>query len=359
MRTPKHTLRSNLPKSGPDNPISAREAQIYRYFWRLFYLLLAVLTGMAIWDGLMAWTERPIFVYSRTLIYWLSWLSVPLLAAVWLIYRQRRISGPVALLMAAVLGIHLYAFVIEPNRLVVREQSWQPAQGKISQPLRFAVVSDIHVGLYSNRWQMHQLAERLNQLEVDAVLMPGDFTYETPQRDLLARLAPLGNVRHPMFYTLGNHDEEAPGPPLTDDLIRALDQLGLTNLEQRETTFKGLQLMGTGDLWAQRVQLGRVSSLRQRGPVLVLAHNPDSIDLIEPVAGASVLMISGHTHGGQIRLPWLTERILKSHSVHGYVRGFYQQPQAEVFVTAGTGVVGIPYRLGVPPVIDILNISSR
>lgn len=333
-------------------------ARVYRNFWRFFLLLTAILVVLAIWDGALAWTERPVFVYSRTLIYWLSFLALPLLAAVWLNHHQRRISLLVAGLMCLPLLAIIYAFLIEPNTLRVREQVWTVSSQRLIQPVRFAVVSDIHVGLYSNPWQLHQLATRLNALSVDAVLMPGDFTYETSKGTLASRLKALSTIQHPVFYTLGNHDDQAPGPPLSAELTHALDSFGFTNLEGRALQFKGVTLYGTGDLWAQHVNLTPVAQLRQqRPPILVLAHNPDSIDQLDSQTGGQVLMISGHTHGGQVYIPFLTQRILASHSINGFVQGFYQRRGADLFVTPGTGVVGIPYRLGVPPTIDIITVK--
>lgn len=72
---------------------------------------------------------------------------------------------------------------------------------------------------------------------------------------------------------------------------------------------------------------------------------------------ASALLLSGHTHGGQIHLPWITQSMLNRISVGGYQRGLYQtQPHRQLFVTSGIGMIGLPFRFAMPPAIDILHV---
>ena len=86
-----------------------------------------------------------------------------------------------------------------------------------AEPVRLAVIADIHWGLFYRDSQLVDLVERLNALDVDAVMVAGDWTHEPPP-DLTAGLAPLAKIRHPVFAVLGNHDVESPGPPLTAPL---------------------------------------------------------------------------------------------------------------------------------------------
>ena len=68
-------------------------------------------------------------------------------------------------------------------------------------------------------------------------------------------------------------------------------------------------------------------------------------------------MLSGHTHGGQVELPWLTSYVMKKVSILGHKRGLYKHANADVFVSVGTGMVGVPFRFRVPPTIDIIELS--
>ena len=69
------------------------------------------------------------------------------------------------------------------------------------------------------------------------------------------------------------------------------------------------------------------------------------------------LMLSGHTHGGQVDLPWLTSYVMKKVSILGHKRGLYHHDNADVFVSVGTGMVGVPFRFCVPPTIDIIELN--
>ena len=74
--------------------------------------------------------------------------------------------------------------------------------------------------------------------------------------------------------------------------------------------------------------------------------------------GAVQLGLMGHTHGGQIQLPWLTERVLHGIQDSPWYEGLYVTRRGPIFVTAGTGMIGLPLRLGVPPRIDVLHING-
>ena len=89
----------------------------------------------------------------------------------------------------------------------------------------------------------------------------------------------------------------------------------------------------------------------------VLMHQPDTAALLPPAASATV-MVSGHTHGGQIWLPWVTRnRVLPGMSRYGWYEGQYATPAGDLFVTAGTGMIGLPARLGVMPRVDVITLA--
>ena len=92
------------------------------------------------------------------------------------------------------------------------------------------------------------------------------------------------------------------------------------------------------------------------GPTLVLAHNPDSAIALDPARVA--LVLAGHTHGGQIRIPWLYRHVIPSQ--YGFDRGeqFLHTPhgRVRVYTTVGTGEIGLPMRLFNPPTIDVLDL---
>jgi hypothetical protein len=155
---------------------------------------------------------------------------------------------------------------------------------------------------------------------------------------------------------LGNHDEQAPGPAIGTDLRRALQDLHIQVIEQQLIDYQGLAFYGTGDLWGGIVDFQPLITSPSTAPVIVVSHHPDTLQKLAALP-RSVLMLSGHTHGGQIHLPWITQSMLNRISVGGYQRGLYPtQPHRQLFVTSGIGMIGLPFRFAMPPAIDILHV---
>jgi hypothetical protein len=124
--------------------------------------------------------------------------------------------------------------------------------------------------------------DRLNALDVDAVVVAYDWTYEPP-RDLHALLQPFSRLRHPVWGVLGNHDTGAPGPPLAQALRQALQDHGVQVLDGRRMQAQGWDVVGLSDLWGGEPR-GEMARLLPPGtpsaPRLVLAHQPDTAALL-------------------------------------------------------------------------------
>src|SRR5690606_25799533 len=121
----------------------------------------------------------------------------------------------------------------------------------------------------------------------------------------------------------------------------------------RIVEFDEFRLLGVGDLWAGKADMRSLSDLPQDKPWVILSHNPDTVDKISKLPSRP-LMLAGHTHGGQVELPWLTDYVMKKVSILGYKKGMYRHEHADEFVTVGTCLVGVPFRFRVTPTIDII-----
>ncbi|MEC7120737.1 MAG: metallophosphoesterase, partial [Pseudomonadota bacterium] len=266
-------------------------------------------------------------------------------------------TGVIALVLIAFSLLLLYSRFVEPNWLLMRQTRIAlDTPQRLAQPVTVALVADIHLGLFSGQAkQLRRIAKAVNAAQPDLVLFAGDWTYEPNRGDLAQQFAALQHIHAPMYSVLGNHDEELPGPPLQQALRAALASLGIADLEGQIVDLAEVRLLGTGDLWAGKADLAGLSALPHDKPWLVMAHNPDTVSQI-PSLPARPLMVAGHTHGGQVNLPYLTAWVLRKTSQLGCKEGLYQQPTAQVFVTAGTGLVGLPLRFGMPPRIDLLTL---
>ena len=343
--------------------VSART--IERWSWRLFALGLVAAAVVSYWDYPQRW-HTPGYWLRNLIMYWLYW--APRLAGVFMltgfVSRLWNVRGGqrlLAMLMTVGTLIGLWSSLVEPQQLRVRETvvSGIPAG---AEPVRLAVIADVHWGLFFRDGQLRSLVERLNALDVDAVLVAGDWTHE-PTRDLKAGLAPLADIRHPVFGVLGNHDVESPGPPLTAPLREALQAHGVQLIEGVEVVWKGWSLVGLDDHWGGSPG-SQITRLWPAGAItpstasnrIVLAHQPDTLALIPPKG--AYLAIAGHTHGGQIWIPGFTPWWLRNtNSEQPWWNGRYASAVGHIFVTPGVGTVGLPARLGVWPTIDLLALQ--
>jgi hypothetical protein len=156
---------------------------------------------------------------------------------------------------------------------------------------------------------------------------------------------------------LGNHDMGSDGPRVA----RALAGAGVLVLQDsavRVSTAAGpVWVAGVSDLWKGAHDIPRtLRTITDAAPIVVITHNPD---IFPEVPGRVMLTLAGHTHGGQVRLPWIGSPIIPSRYGQRYARGVVVEGGHCLFVTTGIGTSDIGIRLGVPPTISVLNIRGR
>ncbi|TCM63316.1 hypothetical protein EC844_12141 [Acinetobacter calcoaceticus] len=327
-----------------------------------FYISFALL---ALWGIAQAWrsqsrteTIHPFKSFVHLLAFYLSYLLFPLILFSAYAGWTQLYSLHQAIFIFLLSALLIYARFIEPHFIHVRHLSYKlsaPGQS-FQKPVRVALIADLHVGLFSgHERQLKLVVEKINQQQPDFVVVAGDWTYE-PENQLEQELAVLQQIQAPIYSVNGNHDEQYPGPPILDLLQRALANNNVIDIEAKIVEFDDFRLIGIGDLWAGKTDMRDMPDLPQDKPWLILSHNPDTVDMV-PNLATRPLMLSGHTHGGQVELPWVTNYIMKKVSILGHKRGLYEHENADVFVTVGIGMVGVPFRFRVPPTIDIIELN--
>jgi uncharacterized protein len=259
------------------------------------------------------------------------------------------------------LGLLLFwAFFIEPNRLVVREETIELENWpRELDGFRIAVLSDIHAGAsFIDDKKLQTIVERTNQLQPELIVILGDYmTREDIQPEAFGPFlknfsAPLGT-----YSVLGNHDWWYNG-----NRVRAgLEQNGIKVLEnevaQLQTRGTSLWLVGLSDLWTRPQSISETVNMVPQGqPLIALTHNPD----IFPMLPQRVpLLLAGHTHGGQVRFPFIGTVVQASRHGDRYVRGHVFENNHHLFVTSGIGTSIMPVRFGVTPEIVLLTLRSK
>ena len=259
--------------------------------------------------------------------------------------------------------IGLWAFEIEPRLLVVREQ--RVTLARWPQDVRVAVLSDLHVGSTGVPIaQLRRIVERTNSEHPDLIVLLGDYVIggprgspESVRRNFVqpeAIAAELKNLHAPLgvFAVLGNHDWWVDGEGTT----RALASTNITVLENQAVHITGghFWLGGIADLWTRNPDVaGTLRQVSDSEPVVLITHNPD---IFPDVPARVSLTIAGHTHGGQVRLPFYGRPIRTSQ--FGYDAGLFEQNGHDLFVTTGIGTSIMDVRFGVPPEIVILTLTG-
>jgi uncharacterized protein len=261
-----------------------------------------------------------------------------------------------------------YSFVIEPQWLVVtRQQILIRDLAKGLDGLRVVHLSDIHHGPWFSLESVRRMVEQSNRLNPDLIILTGDYVHKSPAyvqpvvsalRGLKPRIGTVG--------VLGNHDWYEGADLMRQEFHQAkiplIDNTRLFVTENRllqKQSAEGLCLAGVGDFWEGTVDLeGALGTVPNHIPRLLLSHNPDVAEQKSLIEGGYRvdLMACGHTHGGQVRTPW-GPPIVPSKFGMKYSRGLAQGPVCPVFVSAGIGMTALPFRLGVPPEIVVLELK--
>lgn len=220
-----------------------------------------------------------------------------------------------------------------------------------------ALLADVHHGPYVPLAYIRSVVEMTNALEPDLVLLAGDYMYRSSHY-IAPGIAELGKLRARMgrFAVRGNHDNREFAPITRAALAEAkLPDLNNTGvwLERRGAR---LRIAGVGDLWTDRQDLDAALGDATIGDAtILLSHNPDFVEEIrDPRVG---LVVSGHTHGGQVVVPGVGAPIVPSRYGQKYLHGLVQGPSAQVFVTRGVGTVTPPVRFLCRPEVVLITLT--
>jgi hypothetical protein len=275
--------------------------------------------------------------------------------------------GALVCLAAAVLaGIGIRARFVTPFQLVIKRlemrdlglQSPIPSR----QSLRVAFFSDLHVGKFKRREWVQRIVDLVNAQAPDVVLIGGDFVGKIECCELHELLEPLAHLRAPLgaFGVFGNHDHGIPGPDHSDELAVLLPKLGVRVMRNECVHLRdGTQLIGVEEIWTKRADLhgamAQCADLTER--TLILGHNPDLLLRIEAEHPAlspdRTLFLFGHTHQGQIHLPFAPGLAIPIKS--DYYRGIYRTPYGAVYVSSGVGENTTPTRLNTTPEVVVID----
>lgn len=271
----------------------------------------------------------------------------------------RRVILLVAVAAGAVLLFGYWKATSEPllrsARIALRD--W-PAGAR---PVRAILISDLHVaGPDMPPERLRRIVDRINALRPDLVLVAGDLVSDrrlsTRRYDLREAVAPLAALRARLgvVAVLGNHDHWRNAAAAR----AALRGAAVMVLDNRAVALGPLAIGGLDDDFTGHARVAEVvEALRTlRGARLLLSHSPDPFPQVPSAVG---LTLAGHTHCGQIVLPWVGAPATMSRYGDRYRCGFIRENGKLLLVTAGVGTSIAPLRIGAPPEIWLLTVGGR
>ncbi|HEU4510654.1 MAG TPA: metallophosphoesterase [Pyrinomonadaceae bacterium] len=311
-----------------------------------FVIALAVLLGLALFF-FNELRRRPQNEWGRPLL----WRK-----------RVRVVLASVPLILACLV---FWGFFIEPNRLVVRQQTLSMSNWpRELDGLKVAVLSDIHVnGTWIDDEKLRTIVQRTNELQPDLIVILGDYiAYDgfMSRRVLPNEFGPLlkgFSAPHGVYSVLGNHDWWYDGK----EVRAALEQNGLKVLDDEVVQIsprgRSMYLAGFADLWTRSPKPDNtMASVPEGEPVIGITHNGD---IFPRVPQRVQLLLAGHTHGGQVRFPLIGSVISSSRLGERYERGHVFENGHHLFVTTGIGTSILAVRFGVPPEIVLLTLQAQ
>jgi predicted MPP superfamily phosphohydrolase len=302
---------------------------------------------------------------------WIGAVAWPAAAVGATVAAPRIVRRPAVLALGALVSVAwalgACAFLVEPRSLVVRERTVESAAWR-GPPVRVGILSDVHVGPHMSPERVRRIAARMNALAPDVVLLAGDYVAghggpdeRTPRENatLVEGLEALGDLTAPLgvVAVLGNHDWWYDGPIVQ----AALEGEGVAVLENAALEVGAgdgrFWIAGLADYTSEREApswRGALGGVPEGEDVIALAHWPDVFaDAPDDVA----LTVAGHTHCGQVVLPFLGRPAVSAGAAL-WPCGLYEERGRRLYVTGGVGVSMLPVRFRAPPEIVIVTLSG-
>ena len=273
--------------------------------------------------------------------------------------------------IAGTAGLALYSGEIARHVIeITRPEIRLPNLPQAFDGFHIAQLSDIHLVGFTEPFFLREAVDRINRLRPDAVFLTGDFvTHELLPHKWSIPVAwkcagILGGLECTQRYAiLGNHDVTVGATAVTEALTAS-------NITVLRNSFSALE-RGSSRIWLAgvddpveghpNIDLTIPEFIRNRAdePIILLCHAPDFADrlLNHPAGQAVQLMLSGHTHGGQVRFPFVGPMNLPDLGKK-YVEGLFRLEGLQLYVNRGIGTVGVPFRFNCPPEITSMTLRK-
>lgn len=271
--------------------------------------------------------------------------------------RRQFLKGALAVGAMGVIGD---AVLYEPRHIII-EKKTIPINGlpDVFEGFRICQITDVHHGQFVGLKFIEKVVNKSNILIPDLMVLTGDYVYNS-NKYVVPAISALCNLKSPngILAVLGNHDHYH-GAELAKEVFNKYNAHVLTNSHRLiEIKGKAICIAGVGDLWEGKQDLKEAfKGIPADVSRILLSHNPDYAEVM-PKTERVDLMLAGHTHGGQIRMPFSIAPVTMSNYGQKYTGGLVKLPDTQVYVSRGVGVGLLPVRFNCPPEITIITLTK-
>lgn len=282
----------------------------------------------------------------KDIIFYGSYIIFPILFVAFYFFVQKK--SIIKWLWILVLLLFIYVRFIEPQIIITRQQEID-----VWFSHKIILLSDMHLWRY--KWEnfLQRVVDKINTIDAESVFIAGDLTYEPDVEKLDNLFWSLSLINKPVYWVLGNHDVEKPGPKLREELIEALDYENVIFLNNDVQDMWNFILIGLWSHWNNEDDASLLNNYSWKDNIVTLLHNPDSISKFPD--GISDVTFAWHTHGWQIRIPFLYQKVIPTQ--WEYDRWYSQEKTTKLYISSGLGEIWLPMRFLNPPVIDVITLK--
>lgn len=267
-------------------------------------------------------------------------------------------------LMLIIICVYVDAHYIEPKLLIVKEEKIETHKLSQVSSAKVVLFNDVHLGENYNLTDFNKLINKINGLNPDIIIFAGDlvennqtFTEEEGATNLLSQL----NAKYGKYAVYGNHDHGGYGTKRYARMMKAAGFRLLTNAHETITLGSGevINIIGVDDIVLSKPDFNLAfKGISENTFNLFISHAPDVVDKVvnQPID----LQVSGHSHGGQVRFPFIGAPFTVPYGTK-YVKGMYnpeEKPEMMLYVNSGIGTSQMPYRFFNLPEVTVFNIQG-
>ncbi|MBT3539332.1 hypothetical protein HOF40_00040 [Candidatus Parcubacteria bacterium] len=290
-------------------------------------------------------------------------------------WEHRHPKWTVLLVILLLIGTFtlVWGSFIEPRIIVTKTHEID--LDEIKKPIKVALISDFQIGPYKKTKWMQKVVKKIIELQPDIVLLAGDHVdnseYDEMEVTYLKPLQELVEKKIPVYAIHGNHEYGIGGGKavkdpkyrianVTKETKETMEKLGIpylvNDLEKITILDESFYLFGADAWWGGKHDFSKLDERTEDIPTLMFIHNPAAVPTISKLENIDI-MLSGHTHGGQIRLP-LIGPVARVEDVSAKLhQGLHDIDDIKLLVTSGVGETGTRARLFNPPEIVLLTIK--